>query len=429
MKKFCVPTLALLFVFASFAGVVHAQEEGDAVSLSESDWGWWRGPTWNGVAPSNQNPPLQWGADKNVLWKTPVPGRGHGSPTVVGERVYLAVADEDAELQSVMCFDRKTGEQRWKTDIHKGGFKSVGRQGHVKSTKASSTVACDGERIFINFINDNAVYTTTLSLDGEQLWQQKVTDYTMHQGYGSSPTIYGSLVIVSADNKGGGAITGFDRATGDVVWTVARPERPNYTSPVILNIAGQDQLVFTGSNLVSSFNPMTGKVNWEVEGATTECVTSVVTDGSVVVTSGGYPDKHISVVRADGSGDVVWENGTEVYVPSMLVREGHLYAVTDRGVAICYNLSNGDVVWEHRLGSKFTSSPVLVGENIYITSNDGITYIFKASPKGFEQVGQNKLADHVIATPAICGSRVYMRVAHVTDDNRQEMLYCLAQGG
>src|SRR5262249_24874877 len=147
------------------------------------------------------------------------------------------------------------------------------------------------------------------------------------QGYGSSPAVYESLVIVSADNKGGGAVAGLDRATGRVVWKQSRPKFPNYASPVILKANGKDQLVLTGCSRVRGFGPATGRRLWETKGATTECVTSPVTDGALVFTSGGYPKNHVSAVRADGSNKVAWENGTRIYVPSMLLHEGYLYGV------------------------------------------------------------------------------------------------------
>lgn len=423
-----LPVAAMLIVSVPLAFTAPVAGAAEPLNVAPSDWAWWRGPNRNGVAAAGQTPPAQWDDEKNVLWKTAVPGRGHGSPVVVGDRIFLATADEVQEIQSVLCYDRNTGQQQWKTDIHQGGFESVGRQGNVRSTKASSTVACDGHRVFITFINDNAVYLTALDLDGKQLWQQKVSDYVMHQGYGASPAVYGPLVIAAVDHHGGGALSAYNRVTGDQVWTRKRPENPNYTSPIILNIAGKDQLILTGCDLVTSIDPLTGAVNWEVEGATTECVTSTVTDGQVVVTSGGYPSKHISVVRGDGSGDLVWRNETQVYVPSMLVAREHLYAVTDAGEVFCYELSTGNVVWEDRLRAKFAASPILLGDHIYATGDNGTTYIFKASPEAFELVGENTVtADEVQATPAICGNRIYMRVAQGRNDERQEMLYCIGE--
>ena len=397
----------------------------DEIGVAATDWAWWRGPNRNGIADTNQSPPLKWNDEENVLWKSPVPGRGHSSPTVVGARVFLATADEEQEIQSVLCFDRETGQQLWKTDVHKGGFAPAIPAGHIRSSKASVTVASDGHRVFIDFFNNNAVYVTALSLEG---WQQKVTDFVMHQGYGSSPAIYGPLVIVSADNKGGGAVAGFDRVTGEVAWTMKRPALPNYTSPIILNVGGRDQLLLTGQETISSYDPLTGTLNWEVEGATGECVTSVVSDGTYVVTSGGYPSKHISIVRGDGTGDVVWRNNVQVYVPSMLVHDGHIYGVTDTGDAFCYAMENSTPLWEQRLGSRFSASPVLVGEHIYATGENGTTFIFKANPSAFELIAENSVtADDVQATPSICDGRIYMHVSQKHGAQIQEMLYCIAQ--
>src|SRR5262249_6420955 len=150
--------------------------------------------------------------------------------------------------------------------------------------------------------------------------------------------------------------------------------------------AGREQLVLTGCNLVSSFEPLTGKTLWEVKGATEECVTSAVTDGQHVFTSGGYPRNHVAAVRADGSGKVAWENTTRVYVPSMLVKGGHLYAVSDAGIAFCWKCDTGKEVWKGRLGGTFSASPVLVGEHILATNESGRTFVFRATPAAFEVV-------------------------------------------
>jgi len=377
-------TASLLVVASSSSAADRSSKPAaDRLDVTPTDWPWWRGPNGDGIAAADQKPPLHWSETENVVWKTVVPGRGHGSPTVVGNQVFLATCDEEKEMQSVLCYDRKTGMQVWKTDVHHG---NIERKENKKSSQASASVACDGERLFITFQNSKAIYLTALTRAGKQLWQKKVSDFVTHQGYGASPTVYKSLVIVSADNKGGGALAAFDRATGDVVWSHERPKLPNYTSPVILKAAGREQLVFTGCDLVSSFEPLTGKPLWEVAGATTECVTSTVTDGDVLFTSGGYPKNHLSAVRADGSGKIVWEKPVRVYVPSMLVRNGYLYAVADEGVAMCWKTDTGKEMWKQRLEGAFTASPVMVGENIFATNEGGQTFIFKAKPEGFEKV-------------------------------------------
>ncbi|MCA9113442.1 MAG: PQQ-binding-like beta-propeller repeat protein [Planctomycetaceae bacterium] len=392
------------------------------ISVSPLDWPWWRGPQRNGMAYSEQKPPVRWSETENVIWSSPVPGRGHGTVIVVGDQLFLATADEQAETQSVLCYDRETGKQLWKTQIFEGGLT---KKGNAKSTQASGSLACDGTRLFVNFLNRDAVHTTALDLEGRQLWQTKITDYVVHQGFGSSPALYGPLVLVSADNKGGGVVAGLNRKTGQIVWKNDRPSTPNYPSPIVLPIGGRDQLLMTGCNLVSSFAPLTGEKLWETEGATTECVTSTVTDGRLIFTSGGYPKNHISAVVADGSGKVEWENKTRVYVPSMFVREGHLYGVTDAGVACCWKAATGEELWKERLGGTFSASPVPVGDVVYATNEAGRTYVFRATPAGAEKLAENTLGDETIATPVICGSRIYMRVAAQQDGKRQETLYCL----
>lgn len=412
--------ICLLFLFCPSAILSAA----DVSQFQSSDWPWWRGLHRNGIGSASQNPPLKWSATENILWKAPVPGRGYGSPTIVADRIFLASADTEQETQFVLCYDRATGKQLWKTVVFKGG---LSKKGNKKSTHASSTVACDGKRIFINFINDGAAYTTALSLDGKRLWQTKITDYIIHQGYGSSPAIYGPLVIVSADNKGGGAIAGLKRSDGAVVWKIDRPKTPNYPSPIILNVAGKDQVLMTGCDLVTGIDPLTGKILWEIDGATTECVTSTVTNGELILTSGGYPKNHMSAVKADGSGEIVWENSTRVYVPSMLVKDNYLYTVTDNGVAICWDIKTGKEIWKGRLGGTFSSSPVLIGTRVYVTNEAGETYIFRANTEKFILISENKLGTEVFATPVICGSRIYLRATEEADGKRQEMLYCIGK--
>ena len=134
----------------------------------------------------------------------------------------------------MLCFHRQTGKLLWQTELHRGMFE---KKGNAKSSLASSTLACDGERVFCTFLNNRAIHASALSREGKIPWQTKITDYILHQGFGSSPTVYKSLVIISADNKGTGLIAGLERATGKFVWKQERPKLPNYASPIILNVA------------------------------------------------------------------------------------------------------------------------------------------------------------------------------------------------
>ena len=423
---FRIPSALLfsLLFLSSLHGEEPSKESAEKITFAETDWPWWRGPNRNGIGSAKEKPPLKWSETENILWKTPVPGRGHGSPTVVGEQVFLATADHAKEIQSVLSFDRKSGKQLWQTEVHrvKDGFE---KKGNPKKSLASSSVACDGQRVFINFLNNGAIYTTALSLDGKQLWQSKITDYVLHQGFGSSPAIYRSLVIVSADNKGTGVIAALDRVSGKEVWKIERPKLPNYASPIILKIGDRDQLLLTGCDLVTSLDPLTGKKLWEAKGSTTECVTSPVTDGQHIFISGGYPKKFVAALLADGSAKVVWEKPIEVYVPSMIVDRGYLYAMQDNEFAMCWKCDTGKEMWKVRLKGTFTASLVMVGEHLFATNESGQTFIFKATPENFELVQQNQLGNDVYATPTICGNCIFMRVANSDKADRNETLYCI----
>jgi outer membrane protein assembly factor BamB len=190
-------------------------------------------------------------------------------------------------------------------------------------------------------------------------------------------------------------------------------------------VAGRDQLILIGCNLVTSLDPRTGRKLWEREGSTEECVTSTVTDGERIFISGGYPRNHVSAVAADGSKRIAWENTARVYVPSMLVRDRHLFAVTDAGVATCWNSATGNEIWKHRLGGTFSSSPVLIGDRILVINEEGTAYMYAADPKKFTLLAENRLGDEVFASPVVCGGRIYLRLAEQVAGRRQEMLYCL----
>jgi outer membrane protein assembly factor BamB len=422
MSRLAVILLALFLCVVSLSFAVDNRPQGEAIHFGERDWPGWRGPHGNGVAFPNQSPPLRWSKSENVVWKTAVPGRGHSSPIVVGERVIVTTADEDRELQSVLCFERSSGAPRWQTTVHRGGLV---RKGHKKGTAASATAACDGKRLFVNFLNGDAIYTTALDLEGKQLWQTKVSDFETHQGFGSSPMLSGPFVYVSTDSRGGGVVAALDRATGTVAWQAQRPEKANYASASVLHAAGRDQLVIHGCDLVASYDPLSGKKLWEIDGATTECVTTLVTDGQRIFVSGGWPRKHVQAILADGTGKTVWENNVQVYVPSMIVKDGYLFAVQDSGVASCWRCETGEELWKERLGGSFTASPILVGDSIFATNESGHTFVFKATPARFDLLADNQLGDEVYSTSAICGGQIYMRLVERSAETRQEMLYCL----
>ena len=390
----------------------------------DKNWSQWRGLNYNGIASSKQNPPISFNKNNNIIWSSKIEGRGHGSPTVYGNKVFLATADESVKTQSLICINRKTGERVWTRKVHEGGFPE---KSNKKASQASSTPATDGKLVYVNFLNGGAVYTTAYDFEGKKIWQQKISSYILHQGFSTSPAVYKSLLIVSADNKGGGAICGLNRNDGEIVWKINRPKKPNYTSPVIYNLNGRDELIFQGCDLVTSLDPLTGKKLWETSGSTTECVSSIVTDGVHVFTSGGYPRNHVSAIKVDGSGEVAWENISRVYVPSMIVHKDYIYAVMDNGNAMCWNSKTGKKMWRERLNRTTSASPVMVKDRIYAIDETGNFSVFSANPEEFKILAKNKIGDQAFATPVICNSKIFVRVAEIIEGERQEFLYCIGE--
>jgi outer membrane protein assembly factor BamB len=193
----------------------------------------------------------------------------------------------------------------------------------------------------------------------------------------------------------------------------------------VAKVAGRDQLLISGCETLSSYNPASGKQLWSFPGTTmATCGTMVWTD-NLVIASGGYPKAETICMKADGSGEVVWKNRQKCYEQSMLVHDGYVYALTDKGVAYCWRATDGQQMWRERLAGPVSSSPVLVGDTIFQTIEDGTTFVFKANPQKFELVARNQLGSTGFASPTICGNRIYIRTTVNDGRKKQGMLYSL----
>ena len=396
----------------------------EPLSFAETDWPFWRGPRGDGHAPS-QPAATEWNDSTNVAWQSDVPGRGHSSPTVVGERVYLATAIETESRQAVLAYDRATGERLWETTVHTGGLPDDG-QIHRKATRANSTVAFAEGSLFASFLNDDHVWVTALDLDGNTIWQRDIGPFSSKFGFAPSPIPYRSLIIVAADNQGGGYLAGLDRASGEIVWRTSRPALSSYSSPLIAEIAGRDQLVICGCHTVTAYDPATGKELWSCDGTAEGTCGTPVTDGTHVFASGGYPQRETLCVKGDGSGEKVWSERTKLYEPSLIVAGDHLYGVTDDGVAMCWSNADGQVVWRERLGGSFSASPVHCDGRIYVPNLEGQTIVFAADPKGFRLLARNALGNDAYASPAICGGEIFLRIGVGNGGDRRERLVKIA---
>lgn len=425
-----------LIVFAWLAGLaishdfVAAQEKGigDFPKLNaKTDWPWWRGPSRNGIA-SDAPVPTKFGDGDHMAWKVAVPGRGHSSPIVVGNHVYLTTAYEGEQRHTVLAFDRATGKKVWEEQVNQGAFPA---KNHPKNTEATPTLACDGERLFATFYHHDQVEALALDLNGKIVWRKKVAAFRPKQyeyGYAPSPLIYEGTVIVASEYDGESWITALDRTTGKQVWRSKRLPLISFSSPVVGFVGGKDQLLMSGQEFVASYDPRTGKSNWGTKGTTFATCGTMVWEGDIVFASGGYPKAETIAIRADGSNTVLWKNNQKLYEQSLLVHAGHVYGLTGTGVLYCWESETGNEKWRQRLSGPVSASPVLAGGHIYWANEAGTLYVFKPNPEKFELVAQNTIGTAGFPSPAICGGQIFLRVAEGEGAGRQEWLYCFENG-
>ena len=392
---------------------------------SSGTWHTWRGPNGNNVAEPGSSLPTQLTPD-NLQWITPVPGRGHSSPIVTDEHIYLTTADKNAGLQAVLAFNRRNGKQLWSQIVHRGGLPA---ENHAKNTEASSSVAFDGKNLFAVFYNTSSLRLTSLTPAGKIRWQQNLGHYDPQRykyGYAASPCIYQDKLIVVADYDGRPFLTARDLKTGRSIWRVDRPVTISFSSPIVANTSGRDQLLLSGAEKVMSYDPENGKLLWETAGTTLATCGTMVWDEERVYASGGYPKAETICVRSDGSGEVVWSNNQKCYEQSMLIHDGFVYAVTDAGVAHCWRATDGETMWRQRLGGDYSSSPVLVGDAIHVFNEQGEGFVFAPDSSAYRELGRNKLADDIFPTPSVVGKVMYHRFAKREAQGRKEYLVAIS---
>ena len=392
-----------------------------ACQVPAEDWPWWRGPTGDGNTIETA-PLLKWSATSNVLWKIPVPGSGHASPSVWGDQLFVLTADEEAQAQSLIGYDRRSGRQRWLTVLHRGGFMVK----HTKNSQATATPACDGRHVYTLCARAGAVWATATDLAGHIVWQTEVGPFISEWGYSSSPAIYDKLLIVNAESRGSkleriretSFLAALNRKTGQLVWRVRRPDEYSYGSPIVATLGGRTQVVVSGAFLVASYDPASGRELWRCRWSAGRATSTVAVGDGCVYATASHPRKELLCIRADGSGDVtdthvVWRSRKEgADVPSPLWREDCLYHVDDHAVAACLDGKTGKELWRKHLGDEpVSASPLLIGGYLYVSNESGTTYVLRLG-NTVEQVAQNVLDDPLYATPVISRAQLFLRTHH-----------------
>jgi outer membrane protein assembly factor BamB len=408
-----VRAVVFCLLVVACSSIVSAQEA--------TDWPTWRGPNADGVIDS-QSPPTEWSTEKNVIWKVPVPGKGHASPTVVGDKILLATADQSAQTQSVLAFDRATGERIWETQVHSGNLTP---KIHPKNTHASQTVVSDGNLAFAVFCNSGKIWTTALDLAGKKVWQKEMGNYTSNKpfGFGTSPIFQDGKLFVTKECNADSFILALNPSDGEEIFRINQPKVTSYSVPVVATVAGKRQLLICGGKQVAGYDAESGVELWKAPAKWVTSCSTMVWDGDLVFASGGYPAQQTLAIRADGSAQVVWQNPVKVYEQSMIVVDGYLYAQAEKGIIYCWRCSDGKEMWKARTKGPESASPVLAGGNLYFTNELGMTFVVKPDPKEFKLVATNQLGSSSFASMTMLDDRIYTRVA----DGNQEWLYCLGE--
>lgn len=388
---------------------------------SERQWPGFRGPTGQGIVASTELP-TEWSDTKNVLWQTPLPGRGNSSPVIWNDRLFvtaeasprnidapLAQAD-NAPDRLLLCYSRDAGEQLWQ---HVAPRPSQHEVLYWKNTLASSTPVTDGERVIAFFGNAGML---CCDLQGKQLWHTDLGSFPIMHGPGSTPIIYQHLVILIQDqNEGESLCVALNKATGAIEWKKPRKNSMGWSSPVVMRIGERDELIFNGSNEVVAYDPMTGDELWKASGTSIESIPMIVSGGGLLYSASGR-NGPIFALRPGGNGDVseshvVWrlERGGP-HVPTPAYYEQRLYIVSDTGVLSCLDAASGEMLAQKRLRGRFSASPFIVGERLYVLNEEGITSIFSCDAN-LSPLGQNDLRDTTYATPAVLDGRLYFRTA------------------
>lgn len=386
------------------------------VFLGGADWSRFRGPNGTGAADA-AGIPEKWTVAKDAVWKVELPGLGNGSPIVHGGKIYLQSATSNGSRRMLHCYDTKTGHKDWTAEV---GGKTPNQKIHAKNSLASSTPACDGERVYTLFWDGTNLVLHAFDLTGKPLWHKTLGGFKSQHGAGASPIVHAGLVYVNYDQDDAAELRAYHAKTGDLAWGVKRKAfRACYSTPYIRTLPdGKSELVVDSTAGVAGYDPTSGKLLWDWTWKfPTKPLRTIAgpfpVDDVIVLTSGdGDGSRAAAAVTAGPNSKLLWEKARDnPYVPMPVAKDGYLYWVHDKGRVACLDPKTGTEMWAENLDvvKEISASLVLTGDRITAIVEDGKVIVFRASPGKFERLNTTSLGEPVFATPAVADGKLFIR--------------------
>jgi outer membrane protein assembly factor BamB len=400
VSLFLLPFSLCLVLLASVSGQ-HPQ-----------DWPEFRGPTGQGHS-TETNLPLDWSESRNIRWKVPLRGRGWSSPVVAGGKLWMttAVSDPDGASLRAISYDVETGAEITNTEVVR--LRSAALK-NAKNSHASPTPILDGDRVYVHFGGDGTAALDAAS--GAIAWKARFP-YASQHGSGGSPALYRDLLIFSADGHEEAFVVALDKRTGKVKWKTPRrmPFDQAYTTPLVINVGGRDQLISVGAYRAVAYEPLTGKELWRVryDNGFSNVPRPVFGHGLVYIAT-GFQQPTLIAVRPDGQSDVTsthiaWTLSRGApFTPSPLLVGDELYVINDMGVLTCVDAKSGAVHWQQRIGGNHSASPILADGRIYFLSEEGVATVI-APGKTFQKLATSELDGATLASIAVARGSFFIR--------------------
>lgn len=378
---------------------------------SPQNWPGWRGPTADGLS-RESGVPIKFGSE-NLKWKTAVPGVGHSSPIIWENSVFVTTAVKSAtpSQRLLLRINRETGEVLWSKVVLETGWEDQ----HRLNSRASSTPATDGERVYTSFLDNDKMFVAAHDFDGNKVWEARPGPFASKHGYQANPVIYKDWLIVNGDHDGDAFIAILDKKTGATVRKIPRENKlRSYSTPIIANIDGRDQLLIVGSRCTAGYDLLTGERQWICDGPSEQMVATLLRGHGLIFSLGGYPERRLLAIREGGKGDVTdthvkWRATKGVpYVPSALLYGDLLHVISDEGIYTCFDAKTGQVHVQQRLAGHTSASMVGAENHVYIINDEGELFVLDNKP-GLNLLARSKLGEEVYASPAISHGALFVR--------------------